>query len=149
MKTNPLFHDSTVGQDSNVQTQFELNNLEVLTGDRVFLGLDLGDSFLVHEMDFNVHQRLFETSVWLKHRKEISYNHFIKRGETIISSTAVKKSYAMHSLTDSWEPVEDEAHQKFLDNLKTPKKIVDLNNQSKSSNDDEEFYDNLIKKWDL
>lgn len=149
MKSNPLFHDSTVGQDANVQTQFELNKLEVLTGDRVFLGLDLGDSFLVHEMNFNVFNNLFETSVWLKHRKEISYNYFIKRGETIIASSPLKRAYAMHSLTDTWEPVGEIELQKFIENFKTPKQVVDLDNQIKSSHNDEDFYDDLIKKWDL
>ena len=149
MKTNPLFHDSTVGQDANVQTRFELSKLEVLTGDRVFLSLNLGDSFLIHEMEFNTSQKLFETAVWLKHRKEIMYNYFLKRGDTLISSTPVKNAYAMHSLADSWEPVGEPEHKRFVTEFKAPKKIVDLNNQIKGSGDDEEFYDNLIKKWDL
>jgi hypothetical protein len=151
MKTNPLFHDSSVSQDSNVQTHFELMGLKTLKGERVFLRLDLNSDITFYEMNFNDEFQLFETSVWLKHRRELNYSFLVKRGEEWISSTSERQGHAMHSLVEHWIGLEgDELKNKLMKVQEGEKlQVVELSENGRESTNEEEFYDNLIKKWDL
>ena len=151
MKTNPLFHDSSVSQDSNVQTKFELMGLETLKGDRVFMRLDLDRDITYYEMNLNDESKLFEASVWLKHRKEIAYSFLVKRGDEWVSSTSNRKGHAMHSIVEHWLTLDGDDLKEELKRIEEHSKpqVVELSDSEQETSNEEEFYDNLIKKWDL
>jgi len=152
MKSNPLFHDSSVSQDSNVQTKFELMGLKTLSGDRVFMRLELDSEVTFYEMNFNEDSALFETSVWLKHRKELLYTFLVKRGDSWVSATTARNGHAMHSLLDHWVDLKSDELEMELKRVNEVRslKFVELSEkEQENSESEEEFYDNLIKKWDL
>ena len=151
MKTNPLFHDSSVSQDSNVQTKFELMGLKTLKGDRVFMRLDLNNEVTFYEMNFNEESELFEASVWLKHRRELRYSFLVKRGDDWVSSTSERQGHAMHSLLEHWIELEGGELKDELERIERHQmpQFVELGEKGPETNNEEEFYDNLIKKWDL
>ena len=151
MKTNPLFHDSSVSQDANIQTKFELMGLKILKGDRVFIRLGLNGDITFYEMSFNEENELFEASLWLKHRRQLSYSFLVKRGEEWVSSTFERQGHAMHSLLEHWVGLEGDELKKELAQVQDHSKpqVVELSEKDQGSFNEEEFYDNLIKKWDL
>ena len=155
MKTNPLFHDSSVSQDSNIQTKFELMGLKTLKGDRVFMRLDLSGDVIFYEMNFNEENKFFEICVWLKHRRELYYSFLVKRGEEWVQSTSKRHGHAMHSLLEHWVGLEGEGLKDelaYITNIakKSNKpQVIELGEKHKDSSNEEEFYNNLIKKWDL
>ena len=150
MKSNPLFHDSSVSQDSNVQTKFELMGLKTRLDDRVFMRLALDSEITFYEMQLNEDSNLFETSVWLKHRKELSYTFFVKRAENWVSATTHRTGHAMHSLLDHWVELKPDVLEEELKKVNEAKDLqcVELREEEQETTE-EEFYDNLIKKWDL
>ncbi len=153
MKSNPLFHDSSVSQDSNVQTKFELMGLKTFNGDRVFMRLNLNDENTFYEMSYNEDSDFYETSVWLKHRRELSYNFLVKRGDDWVSASPQKEGHAMHSILDHWFALSDLEFKEelgFIEKKVESSKTIELEEtEAKGSSNEEEFFDNLIKKWDL
>lgn len=146
MKSNPLFHDSTVTQGANIQTQFELSGCEVLDGDQIVLKIKI-DSEIKH-VQMQAKEGVYTTSVWMEHRKNFKYQFYLKRGGEVLSATGEKEALALHTIIETWIPVEKEIWElgfqsemeKDLDNVE----IVESVEPS-----DERFMDNLIEKWDL
>jgi len=150
IKSNPLFHDSTVTQGANVQTQFEVINLPNLTDDKlVCLKLTVGDKLRFIEMTPK-QDGVFHTSAWIEHRKKIAYQFFTqtKEGE-LTQATPIKEALALHTIVEKWRPLEtDEWKEDFRDapEFSAPE-MTFVEPQKKEATED--ILDGLIDKWDL
>ncbi len=149
VKSNPLFHDSTVTQGANVQTQFELTGITLKVGQVVCLKLIVGDEVRFIEMA-KKGEAVFHTSAWIEHRKRISYQFFIQTGGDLVQASEIKNSLALHTVSELWNPVSGEEWKKAFQ--KAP--LLEKNNLSfvestKEPEQKEKFLDNLIDKWDL
>jgi hypothetical protein len=150
IKSNPLFHDSTVTQGSNVQTQFEVINLPDLDENiLVCLKLTVDDKLRFIEMTPKT-DGVFHTSAWIEHRKKIAYQFFTqtKDGE-LIQATPVKEALALHTIVGKWKPLENENWKedfKAAPEFAAPE-MTFVEPQKKEATED--FLDGLIDKWDL
>lgn len=150
IKSNPLFHDSTVTQGANVQTQFEVMNMpKIKENELVCLKLTVDDKVRFIEMTPKA-EGVFHTSAWIEHRKRIAYQFFTqtKSGE-LIQATQVKEALALHTIVEKWRPLENEDWKedfKAAPEFSTPEAtFVEPQKQEAT----EDFLDGLIDKWDL
>ena len=148
MKSNPLFHDSTVSQGANIQTQFELTGLELKEGQVLCLKLIIGGDVRLIEMSEKV-ETVYHTSAWIEHRKRISYQFFIKENDDVLKASELKSSLALHTISQVWRPLEgDEWRKDFQRNPQVEKSELNFKDAPEVV-PQEEYMDNLIDKWDL
>lgn len=149
VKSNPLFHDSTVTQGANVQTQFELKGLTLKDGQAVCLKLIVAGEARFIEMT-KKGESIFHTSAWIEHRKRISYQFFIQTGGDLVQASEIKQSLALHTVSELWNPVSgDEWKKDFQNNPSLERNDLSFVEGSEEPKEKEDFLDNLINKWDL
>ncbi len=148
MKSNPLFHDSTVSQGANVQTQFELIGVELKDKQILCLKLIIGSDIRYIEMNLK-QEGVFHTSAWIEHRKYISYQFFIQIGGEPLYASELKSSLALHTISEVWEPLGGTDWKKDFRKIPgvEPKELNFASAQEKVLQ--ETYLDNLIEKWDL
>ncbi len=148
MKSNPLFHDSTVTQGANVQTQFELTRVKLKNKQVLCLKLIIGNDIRYIEMNLK-QEGVFHASAWIQHRKHISYQFFIQIGGEPLYASKLKKSLALHTVSEVWEPLSDTDWKRDF------QKIPDIERKklnfvgTQKITPQETYLDNLIEKWDL
>ncbi len=148
MKSNPLFHDSTVTQGANIQTQFELTGVELKDRQVLCLKLIVGGDVRCIEMSLKK-EGVFHTSAWIEHRKRISYQFFIQMGGELLYASGVKSSLALHTISEVWKPLEGTDWKNDFQKIPDVEK-KDLNFAgAKETLPQEDYLDNLIEKWDL
>ncbi len=148
MKSNPLFHDSTVSQGANIQTQFELTGVSLKEDEILCLKLIVGDDVRLIEMNEKA-QSVYHTSAWIEHRKRISYQFFVEKNGDVISASELKSSLALHTISQVWKPLEgDDWKETFQKNPQVEKSDLSFQGSNESV-PQEEYIDNLIDKWDL
>lgn len=148
MKSNPLFHDSTVSQGANIQTQFELTGLELKEGQVLCLKLVVGNDVRLIEMSEKV-ETVYHTSAWIEHRKRISYQFFTQKNGDVLQASEMKSSLALHTISQVWKPLEgDEWRKDFQKNPLVEKSELSFQGSQETA-PQEEYMDNLIDKWDL
>lgn len=150
IKSNPLFHDSTVTQGANVQTQFEVLNVELQEGQKVCLKLTIGDQLRFIEMTPKG-EGAFHTSAWIEHRKKIVYQFFIQtlKGDKLVKATPEKEALALHTVVEKWQSLETED---WKEGFKTAPEFADKEMhfvEPPKKEATEDFLDGLIDKWDL
>ena len=155
IKSNPLFHDSTVTQGANVQTQFEVVGLTGLgVSDLVCLKLTVGDKLRFIEMTPKA-EAVFHTSAWIEHRKKISYQFFTQTQEgDLIQASLPYEALALHTVVEKWKPQENDDWKE--DFRKSPEfmaseemNFVEPQVEPRKEDTTEDFLDGLIDKWDL
>lgn len=156
IKSNPLFHDSTVTSGANVQTQFEIHKVDLKEGQTVCLKLTVDDDVKCIEMTPKA-EGVFHTSAWIKHRKKIAYQFFIQRGGELLYATAPTETLALHTVVEKWRPLEGTDWKK--DFSKAPSASKTVQNDFQTSGIDfvkpakkettENYLDGLLEKWDL
>ena len=152
IKSNPLFHDSTVSQGSNIQTQFEVFNIEIQENQTFCLKLNVDGQLRFIEMSPRGH-KTFHTSAWIEHRKRISYQFFIqdKNTEELIQASAERKALALHTIVEKWQSLDTDDWK--ADFKASPEfsgreiRFVEVEPPKKETTED--FLDGLIDKWDL
>lgn len=148
MKSNPLFHDSTVTQGANIQTQFELIGVELKDRQVHCLKLIVGSDVRCIEMSLRT-EGVFHTSAWIEHRKRISYQFFIQMGGELLYASALKSSLALHTISQVWKPLEGSDWKKDFQKVPDVEKM-DLSFTGGGEDlPQEDYLDNLIEKWDL
>jgi len=150
IKSNPLFHDSTVTQGANVQTQFEVMGLpDFNEGELVCLKLTVADELRFIEMTPKS-SGVFHTSAWIEHRKKIAYQFFTQNNEgELLQATPVHEALALHTIVEKWQPLENEDWKgdfRSAPEFATPE-ISFVEPPKKEATED--FLDGLIDKWDL
>lgn len=148
MKSNPLFHDSTLSQGANIQTQFELTGLTLKESETLCLKLIVGGDVRLIEMTEKL-ETVYHTSAWIEHRKRISYQFFIQEKGEVLKASELKSSLALHTISQVWRPLEGSEWKKDFQKAPQVEKS-ELNFQgAPESLPQEEYMDNLIDKWDL
>ena len=152
IKSNPLFHDSTVTSGANVQTQFEVHNVDLKEGQAICLKLVVDGEMKCIEMTPKS-EGVFHTSAWIEHRKKISYQFFIQRGGELLYATVSTDTLALHTIVEKWVPLEGSDWKK--DFSKTPNfeavmkdKTYNFVEPAKKETTDS-YLDGLLEKWDL
>lgn len=156
IKSNPLFHDSTVTNGANVQTQFEVHNVDLKEGQAVCLKLVVDGEMKCIEMTPKS-EGVFHTSAWIEHRKKISYQFFIQRGGELLYATASIDTLALHTIVEKWVALEGTDWKK--DFSKTPNFELETQTNFKASDlrfvepakkeTTDSYLDGLLEKWDL
>lgn len=149
VKSNPLFHDSTVTQGANIQTQFEVTGVTLKDGQAICLKLVVGEEVRCMELALK-REGVFHTAAWIEHRKRISYQFFIQTGGDLVQASEVKSTLALHTISEVWKPLETSDWKKDFQRAPTiEKKSISFQEAVKDPMHQEEFLDNLIDKWDL
>lgn len=149
MKSNPLFHDSTVSQGANIQTQFELTGVDLKDRHVLCLKLIVGNEVRCIEMSLKS-KGVYQTSAWIKHRKRISYRFFIQMGGELLYASEMKTSLALHTVSETWQPLEGTDWKNDFQKLPDAEKMdMGFVESSKKQVSQDEYLDNLIDKWDL
>lgn len=149
MKSNPLFHDSTVSQGANIQTKFEINGVHLTEGQILCLKLIVGNQVRFLEMRAR-DESTYVVSAWIEHRKRISYQFFVQIDGDIVSATEIKTSLALHTIVEDWTVTKDSNWKKNFSAVSNEIERLDVDFIDTDKDEEAETYiDNLIDKWGL